>query len=395
MTALAVAALNAASPTKGDASSKNDKTHHLFVGPDVSISHESEVVAIRKLSKRDALIDTPSRDRVALGDAPRFSLKMAPKVSSNSASITELVAEETYSSGTDPERIAMMDALDQSRTQDILADQIHSAEQAMSAGGGFSLSTGVGDLAGNSGAPDEETATELSESGDADDTAGIFLEDMVARQESVVDARDFGGLEGERPNYDSLRVSFYVSSEKPMADAYAVLLVSMKIDNETSGFTTYKRIGEVDQTPRRVRVFHEGLPPGYKITKTQIFIYNHGEEIATNLSEKHYDITSSQARDFVKMNHRGMHLRDTVPAKPAWSLAPFVLQATEKPEDYDYPVTVELDAAGDLVSIGTGGGKIPDHVRAVLQETTFVPALEKGKPIATTLVVNAADFFKE
>lgn len=390
---LATVASNAASPSGGESAVKTDKTHHLFVGPDISITHEEEFVPIRKLSKRVALIDTPSRDRVMLGDAPRFSLKMAPKVSSNSAAITELISEETYSSGTDPEQIAMMDKLDQARTQSMLADQIHGAEQALSTRGvgvGFTANSGAGNLVGNTGATDEETGDEI------DDVTSSFLDESQARQDSLANAFDFDGMEGgERPDYNALRVSFYVSSTKPMADAYAVFLVNMEHENETRGFTTYKRIGEVDHKPRRVKVFHEGLPPGYKIKSTQIFIYNHGEEIATNLSEKHYDITSSQARDFVKMNHRGMNLRDTVSAAPAWSLAPFVLQATDKSKDYDYSVTVELDAAGDLVSIVSNGQTIPDHVRAVLEETTFVPALDKGSPIASTLVVNAADFFKD
>lgn len=388
---LAAAALTAATPPEVDPPSTTDKSHHLFVGPDLSISHDSEFVAIRKISNKEALIDTPSGSRIALGNAPNFRLKMAPKVSSNSASITKLRAEETYSAGTDPERIAMMDAIDQSRIQNTLADQIHSAEQALSTGGNvaFGANPASGSLTGNLGATDEENPDAIS------DFVTSNFEDTVARQENLTNAINFGFTGEEIPDYDALRISFDVSSAKPMADAYAVFLVQIERDGETKGFTSYKRIGEVDQKPRRVKIFHEGFPPGFQIKETLVYVYNHGEEIATNLSEKSYGITPSQAQEFVKLNHRGIHSHDTVPAAPAWSLAPPVLQATQTSKDYDYPVTVELDAAGDLVSIVSGDQTIPEHVRAVLQETTFVPALDKGDPIASTLVVNAADYFKE
>lgn len=389
---LTTAALAAASPTEVKSPSTTDKNHHLFVGPDLFITHESESVAIRKISNKEALIDTPSHHRVALGKAPHFRLKMAPKVSSNSASITKLETEETYSAGTDPAMIAMMDQLDQARTQGIIANQVHNAEQALSTGGirvDFAGTATSFSSTGNQTDGGEDTPDETS------DIASGLLDDALARQEIVTNALDFGGSEDEIPDYNAIRISFEVSSEKPMADAYAVILVNIEIDGEVSRFTTYKRIGEMDQKPRRVKIYHEGFPPGYTIKDTQIFVFNHGEEVATNFSDKHYDITTSQAREFVKLNHRGLHRRDTVPAEPAWSLAPPVLQATQTSEDYDYSVTVELDSAGDLVSIDTAGQTIPEHVQAVLRETTFVPALEKGKPIATTLVVNPADFFKE
>lgn len=387
--ALIVSTLSAANPREVSSQSAPDRDHHLFVGLDLFVPHESEFVAIRKISDKDALIDTPARDRVKLGNSPRFRIKMATKVSANSASIAKLKAEATYSAGNDPALIAMMD---QARIQNAMADQVDAAEQRLSTADVRASAAEdiiAGDPDGGRGVAYEDTPEGIMEIASSD------FEDALSIQETMTDTLDFGSNGDEEPSYDAIRVSFDVSSEYPMADAYAVILIRVEHEHELSDFTTYKRIGAVDQKPRRVKIYHEGFRPGYKIKDTRVFVYNHGEEIVTNLSDKHYKLTSAEAREFVKLDHQGRNRRDTVPAEPSWELAPPILQATETSQDYDYPVTVELDAAGNLVSIVTAGQIIPEHVQAVLRETTFVPALEKGEPIATTLVVNPADFFKE
>ncbi|GAB5561079.1 MAG: hypothetical protein SynsKO_27260 [Synoicihabitans sp.] len=371
---------------------ENDKNHHLFVGPDLSVLHDSNYVAIRKLSHREALTDTPDRIRVTLGDPPQFRLKMAPKVSSNSAVIAGLNTEATYSAGTDPDIAASMNKLDLARSQNVIADQIHNAEQNLSTDG--VRADFAGNLAG--GGPTQNSGADAEDSLEENDAvASITLEDSISRQERLTEVFDFGNRSGEAPAYDALRVNFEISAETPMADAYAVLLVQLEVDGETNGFSAYKRIGEINENAERVKFFHEGLPAGFKIKEVQVFIYNHGEEIATNQSEKRYDITYSQAQEFVKLNHRAMHQRETVPAKPAWSLAPAELQATRTADDYDHRVTAEIDAEGNALSFTSISAPIPSHVRAILEKTTFVPALENGTPIASNLVVNVADFFKE
>jgi len=386
---LVISALTAAAPREVSSKSAPDRDHHLFVGLDLFVNHESEFVAVRKISDKDALIDTPAHDRVRLGKSPRFRIKMATKVSANSASIAKLKAVATYSAGNDPAMIAM---LDQARIQNAMADQVDAAEQRLSTADvrASAVEDAIGDNPeGSRGVAYEDTPEGIMEIASSD------FEDALSIQESMNDALDFGSDEDEDQNYDAIRVSFEVSSEFPMADAYAVILIRVEHNHELSDFTTYERIGKVDQKPRRVKIYHEGFRPGYKIKETRVFVYNYGEEIVTNLSDKHYKLTSSEAREFVKLDHQGRNRRDTVPAEPSWELAPPILQATETSQDYDYPVTVELDAAGNLVSIITTGQIIPEHVQAVLRETTFVPALEKGDPVASTLVVNPADFFKD
>lgn len=381
--------LTAATPRAIASKPAPDRDHHLFVGLDLLVPLGTDYVPVRKIVGKEALVDSQTGDRIHLGDTPRFRLKMATKVSGNSASISKLKHEETYSAGNDPQMNAMMD---QARVQMVMADQVDEAEQKLSSAdlrAANAENAMAADPEGGRGFAYEDTPEGIIE------MANTGFEDALAIQDNMMDVLTFGINDDEDTNYDALRVSFEVSSTYPMADAIAVLLVRVEHEHELSDFTVYQQVGLVNQKPRRVRFYHEGFPPGFKVKETRVFLYNHGEEVATNHSEKHYRLTSSEAREFVQLDHQGRHRRDTVPAEPAWSLAPPVLQATETPQDYNYDVTVELDATGNLIAIQTADQIIPEKVQAAIRQTTFVPALEKGKPVPSTLVVNPSTFFKE
>ena len=389
LASLSAIVVTAATPREIESQAAPDRDHHLFVGIDLFVPHELDYVEIRKFDGDDALLDNTTRDRVPMGNNPRFKVKMATKVSANSASITNLKTEETYSPGSDPNMLAM---LNQARLQNVMADQVDAAEQRLSTADSRAASVQ------NSIDADPDAARGLSYEDTPEgiiETANMNFEQALIDQDNIMDAVLFGDSEDEEQNYDSLRLEFEVSSEKPLADAYAVFLIRLEHEYELSDFTMYKKIGPVGKKPRRVKFYQSGFRPGFKTKEVRVYLYNHGEEIATNLSDKHYQLTSAEAREFVQLDHQGSHRRDTVPGQPVWALAPPVLQASQTAQDFNYTVSVELDATGNLIAIQTAGQIVPDHVREVVQQTTFVPALEKGKPVASTLVVNPADFFKE
>ncbi|MCF3650280.1 hypothetical protein [Synoicihabitans lomoniglobus] len=73
---------------------------------------------------------------------------------------------------------------------------------------------------------------------------------------------------------------------------------------------------------------------------------------------------------------------------------PPVLLETKASAAYDIPVAVDLDADGHLLAIHEGNMIVPEQVRAVVEQMTFLPAVENGQAIATTLTFNPAGFFK-
>jgi hypothetical protein len=204
---------------------------------------------------------------------------------------------------------------------------------------------------------------------------------------------DFGGGALGYPP-DALEVSFRISSPTPIADAYVFISIRVEREGKISDTSFYRHLSNIGPKPRKVRFSREGFPTGFEIKGTKVYLFSYGEEIATNLSEKHYQLTYDEAREFLHLSHLGENRRETVPAKPAWSLAPKPLLATKDHQSFDFPLQIDLDAAGKVVAISDNGSIVPEHVRSLINELTFFPALENGTPVASSIVINPADFYK-
>ena len=113
------------------------------------------------------------------------------------------------------------------------------------------------------------------------------------------------------------------------------------------------------------------------------------------MSEKHYQLTYAEAKEFLQLSHQGENRGNSLPAQPAWSLAPPALLGNRDLETYDFDVTVDLDDRGTVVGIHETDLIVPDPVKALVREMTFVPALENGLPVASTLTINPADFYRD
>ena len=346
-----LSSLSDASAQQEQAIPTGPRDHHLFVGANLFLPHEDDFAAVRKLSKSDALLDTPAQDRISIDKTPGFSVRRATKISSVQVLIENLNAKKEYTVGNDPEFAAMSD---QAQIENAIAQGVDSAQY------GYSISEGASLGATNTrtGIPDDSISS--TSDGLFVDVTGP-LDAARSIQEAISETTANTIPSQESTSHDMLAVSFEISSKTPIADAYVVVLCGIQIGTDKHNLTFYKRVGEVGQKARNVRIIDDGFPPGFNVTSTQVYIYNHGEEIATNLSEKHYPLTADQARQFIQIDHQSSHREDTLPAQPSWALAPALLLACDTPNEFDYPVTVELDATGQLVSIKPSDRVLPDH----------------------------------
>jgi hypothetical protein len=222
------------------------------------------------------------------------------------------------------------------------------------------------------------------------------LSDSMAAIDSMMESTQLGDFGGGALGYppDALEVSFRISSPTPIADAYVFISIRVEREGKISDTSFYRHLSNIGPKPRKVRFSREGFPTGFEIKGTKVYLFSYGEEIATNLSEKHYQLTYDEAREFLHLSHLGENRRETVPAKPAWSLAPKPLLATKDHQSFDFPLQIDLDAAGKVVAISDNGSIVPEHVRSLINELTFFPALENGTPVASSIVINPADFYK-
>src|SRR5690606_11046771 len=119
-------------------------------------------------------------------------------------------------------------------------------------------------------------------------------------------------------------------------------------NDRLSDVTFHHPVGRLDLTPRKVRILQAGLPAGFELIDTDIYLFNRGEEIATNLSERRIDLTLEEVRQYLMLDHVANHRNETLPARPVWSIAPAGLWAAEDRATYDFNIAVDIDENGHL-----------------------------------------------
>ncbi len=351
------------------------RDHQLFVGIDLVVNHEQQLVDVRNIVDKKVMLDNPAREVVLLGGANGLQWRMATKVSATSAQIDAFKSERVLSPAKNP---ALKQMRDKQAFQAFVDDQTAQREAALRES--FRPAGSAGDSA--------VTTEEL----EAAQTAMVAEIDNFAALGSKLD-RATDSPHG-KAGFDAVQFSFEISSPTPMAEAYVVAILRIAVEGELHDTSFYRQVGRVDERPRKVRFLQAGLPADFEIKDARVHLYWQGEEIPTNFSEKNYAVTATEAKTFLQMDHLGQHRFDSVGATPAWSMVPPALLAAASPAAFDLPVTVELDAEGQLLAIQTGAVIVPEHIRTVVEEMTFLPAVEKGKGVPATLTFNPAGFFK-
>lgn len=390
----AAAVLSAASQPRTvrsvDSMAAPDRDHFLFVGVDLYVVQDNQLVQVQAFDGDHARITKDNGETASVERTQGFKWRMNPKISPLAATIAKLNAAPVFSPTNDPNRNW---ASQQLGLMDYYGDQVDRAH------GGLVLAEaraqGAQNAAANGYAPQqapEDTADAIMSK------ANSTINAANAAMEATVANTTFAGnpaSEADAGAYDAIELTFQVSAPQPIADAYVVAITRLRTDKGFLDINFQRAIGPVGPTPRKVTISQAGLPKGFTHLETKLHLFNHGEEIATNLSERRVDLTADEARDYVMLDYVSRHRGATVPASPVWALAPEVLRAAQDPRLFDFSAEVEVDAEGKLVAVRDAGDRImPAQVRSALEQFTYVPALENGVPVTSTVRVNPADYFK-
>jgi hypothetical protein len=180
-----------------------------------------------------------------------------------------------------------------------------------------------------------------------------------------------------------------------MADAYYVALMRLRDpDGKIHDVNFYKPIGALDSTPRKINHLQTGLPPDSEILEVKIHLFNRGKEVATNRSEKSFGLSAAEAHQYLLLDHTANNRGETLPARPVWELAPAALKSADSPGSFDFTVSVKVDAEGRVDFAKDANQIVPAHISAIVEQLTFLPALHEGQPVASTVAVNLADYFR-
>ena len=74
-------------------------------------------------------------------------------------------------------------------------------------------------------------------------------------------------------------------------------------------------------------------------------------------------------------------------------MAPSELLASKRPKDFDFPLTLDIDAKGRVTRVDEST-IVPGQISQIVGELMFFPAIENRAAIASMAQVNLRDFFR-
>jgi len=201
----------------------------------------------------------------------------------------------------------------------------------------------------------------------------------------------------EKEQFDAIEAEFVISSEKPLKEPFVVLIVrylEKEGDPGTARNLVHARaLNEIGTTPKRIRIFKGGLPPGYKLEKYQIHLYDSGREIASDLASKQVPLTRDDAFTYMKIEYLSAHKGETLAAVPALGKVDHVAGPTLTDPQLNGVYFVKVSKEGLPLEAFTDEAcsqPVEAAVGAVVNGVRFYPALKKGEPVegVARLVLN-------
>lgn len=375
--------LGADTPTVSSRSAEK-RDHHLFVGAELFVRQGNDITAIKRIAGDSVVLDQDKITTVPLRNTDGINWQIATKVSSVGAKIDGFKAKAIRA-------VDLSAFVEQASMQTALNDQADLIQRDANT---LSNQIAVASNMANSNDPAAAAAGNVlgaQLSGDLSEVSNGL--DGI---ENLIDATlmEEGLVTGESSNANALDITLKVSSPVPLEDAYLFVSLRLLVDGRIRDTSFHHHLRSIGPRPREVSFVRSGFAEGFEIQETKVYLFSHGIEIPTNLSEKHYELTYREAKEFLQLSHQADHPRETVPALPAWSLSPPSLLAIRDARTVDFPLTIDLDDRGSITKIHDSDLIIPETVMKLISKMTFLPALQHGTPVNSTITINPADLYR-
>ncbi|MDB4473783.1 hypothetical protein N9023_02155 [Opitutaceae bacterium] len=355
------------------------KDFRLFVGIDIKAFWGDDFATVTDFVNDRARLDSPDRPALPLNRLERVGFEHSTKLSRNSIEISEIETE--LASGTDSDVQESMRR--QSTLQSYADDQIDILNQ--------NVAESFGKPSGEQVQPDGSVVDFGDPSGDA----VMNLNNFTANYSSMANpAFHTSNLDATADGkHNALIIKTTISSPQPIADAYLVGLVRVSTLAEgLKNVIFFRDLGSIDSTPKPLRIRKDNMPEGFELKDIDLHVYREGQEIASGLSEKQFALTREEALEYLTLARISSNRGKTLPAEPAWSLAPSELLASQRPKDFDFPLTVHVDAKGRVIRVDEST-IVPGQISQIVGELMFFPAIKNGAAIESVAQVNLRDFF--
>ena len=352
----------------------------LFVGIDIKALWQDEFATVTDYTNQRARLDAPSRPALPTSRLERVQFIHATKLSSNPLEFSEVETE--FAKGTAKDLGEWMRR--QSALQSYADDQVNILNQGVAAS--------AGKPSGEQVQPDGSVVDFGDPTGDAVQNLNNFTTnfgDLTNPGARAGDSDDWN--EGE---HDALIIKTSISSPHAVADAYVVGIVRIKTrEDGPSDVVFFQEIGSLGPTAKKLHIRKDNMPTGFELVDIDLHVYREGQELVSNQSPKQFALTRDEALEYLALERVSGNRGMTLPAKPAWSLAPSALLASERPGDFDFPLTVHVDAKGHVIKIDETS-IVPGQIGEIINDLMFMPAIENGVAVSSQAQVNLRDFFQ-
>jgi hypothetical protein len=365
------------------------KPYTLFMGAEISVGQGKELYPVIDVSGGSWVIGVDGKPVLVSAKNGPTNMKIASslRLAEIAATISNLKADRAYTFDNDP-AVKLTRSLDQAAT---LNAGYHAAVSQASALDILSISNSGG--AGNN--PPTSGAMAASGGGGAK-SLGSSSTAADALSGSAGSDLFFKVSTGDTGGYDALDVSFDISAVRPLGEPYVVMITRFHERGAEAGtfrnLVYAKELNPVDANAASVHIQQAGFPPGFEPLSFEIHLYNHGEEVATNIAPKHVAFTSEEAFGYVKAKYLEAHKGQTLPAVPVLGKLPNDLAPHLAAGKYSGTIYVRVSKEGlpnEPFLDAACSKRIEDpYLESVVRSLRFKPALEQGMPVESVASLN-------
>jgi hypothetical protein len=219
--------------------------------------------------------------------------------------------------------------------------------------------------------------------------ASVGDQSMLSQQYDTAAYADKMYRELSEENYDALEMSFKISSPVELEDPYMVILFKFQEKEAKPGdvglLIHAEALDPIGAKPKYIRVRQGGMPKGFKYVDSEVHIYNHGREVATDASSKRLELTRAEAQMYLLVEYVGAHKDATLPAAVVAGSLPSVQRQRLTVDQLNLLFHAKVAKDGSLLGVYRDEAcaqPLDDPaVVAAAGEVFFKPALEKGKAV--------------
>ena len=390
--------LFAAAPVPGaaapEAAAPQPKTHTLFMGADLEVQVSQGFSRVRDVAGETFLVSADGKElSVPMNGGPvNLRVQQSLKLTPASATIANLKGERAYTPANDPGKRFMREQPG-TNAQDMIAraDGAYMVISNLAAAGGTASGGGASGPGGMPIASGEvQAARNVAENaGTATFAEGNNIGNYVTKMQ--------GELAQEL--FDAMEVTFEVSSEKPLTAPYVLIIARYHEKDakpvKSRNWIYAKALAPIDQKPRKIQVKAAGFPPGFVMEDFKVHLYDHGQELATNVADRRVPLTRDEAFQYVMIDYVSSHKDATLPPTPAMGKLPADLRSRLTSGQLAQTLFVRVGKDGlpaeSFVDAACSQKVTDPYLQSVVADIRFKPALEKGKAVEGIAQLNFSD----